>query len=199
LISSNAHLGILLEGCRNNDRASQKQLYELLNGFACKVCSTYSNNYNLQDIVHEGFIKLFKNIHQFDENRHEDKLATLKGWFKKILINTCIDHFRKSATYNISAISKQAEEFADCSSNAFDMLSYKDILNAISELTPAYRSVFNLFVIEGMSHEEIASQLGISIGSSKSNLSKAREKLRSILAKKAEWKMHNDNYKIAAS
>lgn len=96
-------------------------------------------------------------------------------------------------------LSKQTEEVADHSSNGFDMLSYKDILNAIRELTPAYRAVFNLFVIEGMSHEEIAAQLGISIGSSKSNLSKAREKLKMILAKKAEWNMQNSNLKIAAS
>ncbi|HLK31005.1 MAG TPA: RNA polymerase sigma factor [Puia sp.] len=198
MISTNAHLGILLEGCRNNDRASQKQLYELLNGFALKTCYAYSTD-QIQDIVHEAFIKLFKNIHQFDEARYDDTLATLKGWFKRILINTCIDHFRKAASSNVRTLSKQAEEVADRSDNGFDMLSYKDILSAIRELTPAYRAVFNLFVMEGMSHEEIAAQLGISIGSSKSNLSKAREKLKMILAKKAEWNMHNNNFKIAAS
>jgi RNA polymerase sigma factor (sigma-70 family) len=200
LIATNAHLGILLEGCRNNDRASQKQLYDLLRGFAFKTCYAHGAE-PVQDIAHEAFIKLFRYIDQFDELRHDDMLATLKGWFKKILINTCIDHYRKNAKRKrIILISKEREDVPDYSSNGFDRLSYKEIISAIRELSPAYSTVFNLFVIEGLSHEEIADQLGISVGSSKSNLSKATEKLKAILAKKAEWYIsNNNNFKITGS
>ena len=189
MIEINAHLSILLEGCRNNDRASQKQLYDLLSGFAFKTCYSYGAD-PVEDIAHEAFIKLFKYIDQFDEMRCDDMLVVLKGWFKKIIINTCIDHYRRNSAFKkIKFISKEAEDIVDYSSNGFDRLSYKEIINAIRELSPAYRAVFSLFVIEGLSHEEIAHQLGISIGSSKSNLFKAREKLKHILSAKAKWNM----------
>jgi len=200
LISSNAHVNSLLEGCRNNDRASQKQLYDLLNGFALKTCYAYGAE-PVEDIAHEAFIKLFKYIHQFDEMRYDDVLVTLKGWFKKILINSCIDHYRKNIAHKkIKFISKESEDIPDYSSNGFDRLSYKDIISAIRELSPGYRAVFNLFVMEGWSHEAIAEQLEISIGASKSNLSKAREKLKNILAKKAAWNTQdNNNFNVAIS
>lgn len=200
MISSNAHVNSLLEGCRNNDRASQKQLYDLLNGFALKTCYAYGAE-PVEDIAHEAFIKLFKYIHQFDEMRYDDVLVTLKGWFKKILINSCIDHYRKNIAHKkIKFISKESEDIPDYSSNGFDRLSYKDIISAIRELSPGYRAVFNLFVMEGWSHEAIAEQLEISIGASKSNLSKAREKLKNILAKKAAWNTQdNNNFNVAIS
>ena len=133
-------------------------------------------------MVNEGFVKLFKNINQFDESRHTDNLVALKGWFKRILINTCIDHSRrKGYCLNGHILTKETEGIPDNNENGMDVLSYKEIIGAIRELSPAYRMVFNLFVIEGMTHEEIGYFLGISIGTSKSNLSKARENLRRIL------------------
>jgi len=174
----------LLQGCRKGDRASQKQLYELLNGFALKTCYAFRAE-PVQELAHEAFIKLFKHIDQFDESRHHDLLISLKGWFKRIIINTCIDHLRKNASYrNVKFFQTAPDWIPDNGSNGFDNLSYNDILNAIRELSPVYRSVFNMFVIEGLSHEEIAQQLGISVGTSKSNLSKARENLKKILAKR---------------
>ena len=86
-----------MSGCRKNERNSQKELYNLLRGFAMKICYRYTNAMEeCEEIVNEGFVKLFKNIHQFDETRQEDTLLSLKGWFKRILINTCIDHYRKA-------------------------------------------------------------------------------------------------------
>lgn len=173
-------------GCRNNERGSQKELYQLLKGYAMKICYRYqSRTEHAEEVVNEGFTKLFKNIHQFDENRHADISIALKGWFKRILINTCIDYYRKNASYiNGQVLSEETERIADRSENGLDVLSYKEIIESIRELSPAYRTVFNLFVIEGLTHEEISEQLGISVGASKSNLSKARENLRKILTKK---------------
>jgi len=157
-----------------------------------KVCYRYQDRAEeAEEIMNEGFIKLFKNIGQFDEARHTDVEIALKGWFKRILINTCIDHYRKNSSRVTNKIlSKETENIASHQENGLDMLSYKEIILAIKQLSPAYRTVFNLFVIEGMSHDEIAAQLGISVGASKSNLSKARENLRKILLKKTDHKIY---------
>ena len=183
-----------MQGCRENDRFSQKELYQLLKGYALKICYRYQNKPDqVEEIMNEGFIKLFKNINQFDESRHPDIFVELKGWFKRILINTCIDHYRKNASYiNGQILSEETERIADRSENGLDILSYKEIIAAIRELSPAYRTVFNLFVIDGLSHEEISQQLGISVGASKSNLSKARENLRKILLKKTDVKPYGE-------
>lgn len=164
----------------------------MLRDYAMKICYRYQNNVEqVEEIMNEGFIKLFKNIHQFEESRHTDILASLKGWFKRILVNTCIDYYRKNASYiNGQMLADDAENIADKQETGIDVLSYKEIIEAIRLLSPAYRTVFNLFVIEGLTHEEIADHLGISVGSSKSNLSKARENLRKILTKKSDHKAY---------
>lgn len=151
-----------------------------------KICYRYTNAMEeCEEIVNEGFVKLFKNIHQFDETRQEDTLLSLKGWFKRILINTCIDHYRKTnSSVNGHVLTHESETIADQGETGIDMLSYKEIIESVRELSPAYRAVFNLFVIEGLSHEEISQTLGISVGASKSNLSKARDNLRKLLQNK---------------
>jgi len=179
----------LLNGCRKNDRAAQKELYYLLRGFAMKICYRYTNTLEeSEEIVNEGFIKLFRNIHQFDETRQENTLLSLKGWFKRILVNTCIDHYRKvNASINGHMLTHESESIPDHSETGIDVLSYKEIIDAIRLLSPGYRAVFNLFVIEGLSHEEISKKLGISVGASKSNLSKARDNLRKLLSNKSHF------------
>ena len=191
-MTDNYHITTLLDGCRQNNRSSQKVLYLLLHEYAMKICYRYTNRLEeAQELMNEGFVKLFKHIAQFDENRYPDVLTSLKGWFKRILINTCIDHYRKNnSTLNGHYISAENENIADNSESGLDKLSYKEIIESIRQLSPTYRTVFNLFVIEGLTHEEIANHLGISIGTSKSNLSKARENLKKILLKKTEYKAY---------
>lgn len=192
MITGNNEIRAILAGCRKNDRGSQKELYQLLKGYAIKICYRYQDRVEeSEEIMNEGFLKLFKNIQQFDESRHANIEIALKGWFKRILVNTCIDHYRKNtSTINGRVLTDEPEKIADPTENGLDILSYKEILDAIRQLSPAYRTVFNLFVIEGMSHEEIGGLLNISIGASKSNLSKARENLRKILLKKTEHKIY---------
>ena len=191
-MTDNYHITTLLDGCRQNNRSSQKVLYLLLHEYAMKICYRYTNRLEeAQELMNEGFVKLFKHIAQFDENRYPDVLTSLKGWFKRILINTCIDHYRKNnSTLNGHYISAENENIADNSESGLDKLSYKEIIESIRQLSPTYRTVFNLFVIEGLTHEEIANHLGISIGTSKSNLSKARENLKKILLKKTQYKAY---------
>ncbi len=169
----------------------------MLKDYAMKICYRYQNNLEqVEEIVNEGFMKLFKNIHQFEEGRHADALASMKGWFKRILVNTCIDHYRKNASsIHGQVLSEDTENIADKQETGLDVLSYKEIIEAIRQLSPAYRTVFNMFVIEGLTHEEIAKELGISVGSSKSNLSKARENLRKILTKKTDRKIYVEPFR----
>jgi RNA polymerase sigma-70 factor (ECF subfamily) len=189
LLTENSKITTLLSGCRKNDRHSQKELYYLLRGFALKICYRYTNrNEESEEIMNEGFVKLFRNIDQFDEDRQPDVLLALKGWFKRILVNTSIDHYRKHhSSINGHVLTHESEKIKDHSETGIDVLSYKEIIEAIRLLSPAYRTVFNLFVIEGLSHEEIANKLGISVGASKSNLSKARDNLRKLLMNKSHF------------
>ena len=132
----------------------------MLRDYAMKICYRYQNNVEqVEEIVKEGFMKLFKNIHQFEEGRHTDTLASMKGWFKRILVNTCIDHYRKNASsIHGQMLSEDTENIADRQETGLDVLSYKEIIETIRQLSPAYRTVFNMFVIEGLTHEEIAGQ-----------------------------------------
>lgn len=183
---------LLIEGCRTNSRHSQQQMYNLLKDYALRICYRYINRAeDVEEVMNEGFVKLFRHMLQFEENRHDQVTAALKGWFRKILVNTCIDHLRKTSSFlNGHVIQDKHELIPDTGETGLDKLSHKEIIACIKELSPAYRTVFNLFVIEGLSHEEIARQLGISVGSSKSNLSKARENLRKIVIKKLHPEQH---------
>jgi RNA polymerase sigma-70 factor (ECF subfamily) len=192
LLTENAKIAALLDGCRKNDRNSQKELYYILRGFAMKICYRYTNHTeDSEEIMNEAFVKLYKKVDQFDEFRQDDSLLSLKGWFKRILVNTCIDHYRKNrSSVNGHILSEESDKLPDHSENGLDLLSYKEIINAIKLLSPAYRTVFNLFVIEGLSHEEISKKLGISVGASKSNLSKARDNLRKLLLSKSHFNIY---------
>jgi len=144
-----------------------------------------------EELTSESFVKLFKNIGQFDGSRGGETEALLKGWFKRIVVNTCIDHLRRTHLKLVSQeISEESETFADLQETGIDKLTYNEIMEAVRRLTPVYRTVFNLFVIEGFTHEEISSQLNISVGASKSNLSKARHNLRKMITKQTEYKVN---------
>jgi len=182
----------LIKGCCRNDRNSQRDLYHWLYDYAMKVCYRYvSRQEEAEELVSESFIKLYKNIGQFDGTRAGETEALLKGWFKRIVVNTCIDHLRRHHLKLVGQeISEEGETYADVQESGIDKLSYNEIMEAVRRLTPVYRTVFNLFVIEGFSHEEIAKQLQISVGASKSNLSKARHNLRKMITQQTAYKAY---------
>lgn len=192
MIDKNKQIIQLLDGCKRNDRRSQKELYTLLEGYAIKICYVYAKSYEeAEDIRNEAFLKLFKNIGLF-EAFHGDVMASLKGWFKRILINTCIDHCRKHRSTMDRFPLAENFDIQDDGETSFDKLSYKelheDLIGMLRQLSPSYRTVFNLFVLEEFSHEEISAKLAISVGTSKSNLSRARDMLRKLILKKNSCK-----------
>ena len=168
-------LSKLIKACRRKDRKAQKELYQLYFAYAMTVCLHYAKDINeAKDILNEGFFKVFTKLHQYEERK------SFKPWLRRILVNTAIDYHRKyykmDTPLEIVHIQVPTVEVS-----GFDRLALDDILNMVQQLPRMYRTVFNLFVLEGYSHVEIAKKLGISIGGSKSNLSRAKSKLREMI------------------
>lgn len=179
--SVNPELGIkveaLLKGCLKNDRQSQKMFYEHFYAYGMSICLRYTNSRSeATEVLNEAFMKVFTKLELYDAQK------SLKGWIRRIMINTSIDYYRQNHRYTKSEDIDNAMHISSPESTLSN-LSYDEIISEIQELTPAYRNVFNLYVIDGYKHEEIAEQLGISVGTSKSNLSRARTILQNRLAK----------------
>jgi len=172
------HIG----GCSLNNRNSQKIIFSSFYGYAMSICCRYTNKQeDANEILNDGFLKIFKEIHRFTP-AYVDVMSSFKGWLGKIMVYTAIDHNRKFNKHEMAiTLSEKFIERAHEDENALDKISYDEIIKAIQDLTPAYRTILNMFIIEGFSHDEIADKLGISSGTSKSNLSKARKQLQKIL------------------
>jgi len=176
-----------VEGCSLNRRESQKILYSSFYGYAMAICDRYTSKQDdAVEILNDGFLKVFKEIHRY-KPAYADVVSSFKGWLRKIMVYTAIDHFRKNHKHQMATqLDAVVYQVATVGEDAVEKLSYEEIIRAVQDLSPGYRTVFNLFVIEGLSHDEIARQLGVSVGTSKSNLSKARKQLQKILFKQNE-------------
>lgn len=176
-LSANFSEEAFLKACARREDWALKKLYEDHYSTMMGVCLRYSNNKeDALDILHEGFIKVFKNIKKFQPG------TSLTAWIRRIMVNNAIDFYRK----NVRRRTEDLEQAYNISSNDIDAVSQyteKEILAAVQQLTPSYRTVFNLYVIEGYSHREIGERLGITESTSRSNLVKARGKLQKALIK----------------
>ncbi len=167
-----------ITACINKERWAQKKLYEDHYSKMMGVCLRYAKNReDALDILHEGFIKVFKNIAKYQPG------TSISAWIRRIMVNTSIDFYRKSIRRRTEDLD-QAYHVNDKAADAVSQCSEQEILNAVQTLSPAYRAVFNLYVIEGYSHKEIAGYLGITESTSRSNLVKARAKLKDLLSRK---------------
>jgi RNA polymerase sigma-70 factor (ECF subfamily) len=176
----------ILEGCLRKDRKCQELLYKQFFGFAMGVCARYvPNREETIEVVNDGFLKVFQKAQLYDTEK------PFKLWLRRVMINTALDHYRQNQKYqNHQDLSVAENTIATHDSeNAYNQIAHEELIKMIQQLSPAYRTVFNLYVIDGFTHEEIAQQLGISEGTSKSNLARARENLRNMLLKKG-----NDEY-----
>jgi RNA polymerase sigma-70 factor (ECF subfamily) len=161
-------LNILLRECKRGKSASQEELYRRFASAMYGLCLQYaSNEDDAKDILQEGFIKIFTKLDQVKNP------AALPGWIRRVMINTALEKYRSQVI--LQRIDEVKEEHDEISGNeALDTLTCDELVELIQTLTPRYRIVFNLYAIEGYSHQEISEELGISIGTSKSNLSRAR-------------------------
>ena len=165
----------LIELCLKKNRQAQEQLYRKFYSYSLTVCMHYCyDRAEAEDILMEGFYKVFTKITSF--NNEKD----FKPWLRKILVHAAIDYHRKynklNATEDLTMVEGNVIEY-----NGLDKLHYDDLLCMLQQLPPQYRLVFNLYEMEGFTHEEIANQLGIGESTSKSNLTRAKQKLRKMV------------------
>jgi RNA polymerase sigma factor (sigma-70 family) len=172
-----------IANCVQNNHREQKALYEKYYGYCLKTVFRYIYHYDKAvDVVNDGFVKIFRNLARFEYRDIENLEMILMGWMRTIMVNTAIDFLRKNNFIpEIGDISEQVWVQEDKSGSSDQALLYKELVKEIKKLPPAYRTVFNMYVIDGFNHQEIATRLGIAVGTSKSNLSKARTQLQKIL------------------
>ena len=159
----------LLEGCLRKQASAQKMLYERFSGSMMGVCLRYVDSYEeAQDVLQEGFIKVFKKIRSYSGK------GSFEGWIKKIIVNTALDYLRtiKSDRFNVDIEDVSYKLYNDA--QIIENMEADSLLNLIKALPIGYRTVFNMFAIEGYTHKEISIELGISENTSKSQLSRAK-------------------------
>lgn len=168
-------LSDLIEGCIDGNGYCQRMLYDQYVPTMFGICLRYAKDYHqAEDMVQEGFIKVFNKIDQY---RHE---GSFEGWMKRIFINTSIEALRKkNRLFELMPNDQSAATLTD--EDIISDLAMQDLLKCIQQLPNGYRTIFNLYVIEGFSHQEIGEMLGISEGTSKSQLSRARTTLQKII------------------
>lgn len=174
----------LIEGCLEGDRKMQHELYKRFAPKMYGVCLRYASNAEeAEDILQEGFIKVFRKVGSF---RRE---GSFEGWIRRIFVNTAIEQFRKKVYLQpITDVEEDTLEGKYIS--VLDRLSEKDIIKLVQQLSPGYRTVFNMYVVEGYTHRQIAELLGISEGTSKSQLSRAKQILQDLVKKHLEKSKH---------
>ncbi len=169
----------LLDGCLQGDRRSQELLYKQFYGYAMGLCLRYAHGREeAKEIVNEGFFKVFTKMESFDRER------PFKTWLGRVMINTALDQYRREVKHQVHENIENAGNVA-IDENIVSQLAYEELIKLVQQLPPAYRMVFSMAVIDGYTHEEIANELAISVGASKSNLSRAREKLKIMISKKS--------------
>ena len=162
----------LIKGCVKNERLAQKRLYERHYGKMMGVCMRYaSHREQAAEMLNMGFFKVFDSIKKF-----ADKGGNLESWIYRIMVNTAIDYLRVEIRHQHLEMEKTI--YVEDTGDVISDLGAEQILEMVNQLSPAYRTVFNLYVVEGYNHNEIGGLLGISEGTSKSNLAKARARLQ---------------------
>jgi RNA polymerase sigma-70 factor (ECF subfamily) len=166
---------MLIKNCLNGDRKHQKALYDLYSPKLFAICLRYTKNQmDAEDVLQEGFVKVFNNLHKFKGE------GCFEGWMRRIFVNTSIEYLR---TKKAPAIDCEFVEncLSDKQPSPLENLYNKDLLKSAETLSPGYQTVFNLYAIEGYSHQEIANTLGITESTSKSQYSRAKASLRAIV------------------
>ena len=165
----------LLQGCLSGNRRMQEELYRRFSPRMYAVCLRYAGKAEeAEDILQEGFIKVFRKM---DSYRGD---GSFEGWMRRIFVNTAIEHFRRKR-YLMPVTEREENTIEGKYTSVLDDLGAKDILALVQELSPGYRTVFNMYVVEGYTHREIADMLGISEGTSKSQLSRAKVILQDMV------------------
>ncbi len=184
-VAESKQLQALIDGCLKGDRRSQQAIHKMFYGKMKAVCLRYTRDGNqAMDIVQDGFIKAFNSLERYTG------IGSFEGWLRRIIVNLCIDRFRKLKRDYVLVedhaflenYEEEQDEEPEYENDEIYNITQEQIIAAMQQLTPAYRTVFNLYVFENYTHQEIAEALDISIGTSKSNYAKARKNMKKILS-----------------
>jgi RNA polymerase sigma factor (sigma-70 family) len=171
---------LLIQGCKRNDRESQRLLYQHFYAYAMSICLRYCNSKaEAQEVLNDGFMHVFLKISQYRDE------TSFQGWLRRIMVNAAIDHYRREKKHYFHEEMNTDYHSLPHSGSALDKMAHEELIAMIKTLSPAYRAVFNLYVIDGYTHKEISELLHIAEGTSKSNLLKAREVLRKMIENKS--------------
>jgi RNA polymerase sigma factor (sigma-70 family) len=175
----------IINRCKKQDPKAQEMLFKKYSGYMMGICMRYSGNReDARDLLHDGFIKAFKGIKDFNEN------SSVKTWLSAIFVNTAISHLRLKAKTRVIEISDSQDiDFEDEADDVLldemaDQLTLSEVLEMIQSLPDKYRIILNLYAIDNFSHKDIALELNISEGTSKSQLSRARKLLGALIYQK---------------
>lgn len=171
-------LNDIIKDCVSGKREAQAQLYQMFSPRMYPVCLYYTKDQTeAEDVLHDGFIKVFKYVSQYKGS------GSFEGWIRRIMINTALERFRtQNYLYPVDDVFDYINDQGY--DNIISNITFDELLDIVKELSPQYRMVFNLYALEDMSHNDISEKLGISVGTSKSNLSRARAILQEKVAKK---------------
>ncbi len=169
---------MLVSGCLKGESSSQKSLYEKYKVQLFRVCLRYAKDRaEAEDMLQDGFIKIFTDLHQFTFQ------GPLGAWMRRVVVNIALQLIRKNKRFQMNEdIESIADEY-QTDASVFSQMNVKALTKLIQTLPDGYRIVFNMYVVEGYSHKEIAEQLNIKVNTSKSQLSKAKATLRKMLEK----------------
>ena len=175
----NTDWSALVEGCKIGDRKAQKALYDALSGKMYAVCLRYMGSRDeAEDVLQDGFVTLYSKLDSYSG------AGSFEGWARKIFVNTALMSLRKKDVLKQSEDVDAAWNITSSDPSAVQKIGYRELSKMISELPPGFRTVFNMYIIEGYSHKEIAEALGVSEATSRSQLQRARTLLQSKIKEK---------------
>lgn len=175
---------LTIENCRKKAPRAQRALYLHFYNYAMTICYRYTQNKEeAEEVLNDSFFKVFNKLEKYEAQ------GAFKYWLKRIVVNTCIDHFRKHKNAPM-VIELTPLDHPNVDSEVVGSLQATELLKLVQQLPNSYRIAFNLHAVEGYTHPEIASMLGISEGTSKSNLAKARKRLQSLISKNYAYRKH---------
>ena len=168
----------LIVRCRKHDRKAQNELYQKYFSYGMGICIRYVEcREEAITILNDGFLRIFTNLNAYNTD------LDFKPWFKTIMVRSAINYLKKMKIYKVE-MNIDAAKSMSSSEDFLSKFNYADLLEMIQSLSMAYRTVFNMYVIDGYKHQEIADSLGITVSTSKSNLTRAKDKLRRLILRK---------------
>lgn len=169
----------LIKQCLRNDHRAQKALFDKFSGKMMSVCLRYANNMEeAEDILQDGFVKVFTKLDAYKGD------GSFEGWIRRTVVNTALDHLRKAKHNQLDLDLSEAEYLAGEDEKILSQMRTEEVMRLIQNMPTGYRTVFNLFAIEGFSHQEIAQELGVTESTSKTQYKKARTYLMNIIVER---------------